>query len=73
MPRSERRLTSKQSRRPAISGPGPVSKEQYIQETLESCKDGRCCQDQAALDAAYEQYVNDPKAPWNKGPGRWPW
>ena len=43
------------------------AEEPYIQETLESCKDGRCCQDRAALDAAYEQYVIDPKAPWNKG------
>jgi hypothetical protein len=44
----------------------PVSREQYVRETQAACKDGRCCQDQAALDAAYEQYVNDPRAPWNK-------
>ncbi len=55
------------------SDPAPISKEQYVRETRASCRHGGCCNNQAALDAAYEQYVNDPKAPWNKrrrAPGR---
>jgi hypothetical protein len=57
--------------RNGVSGsPRPISQEQYVRETRASCKDGRCCSDQAALVAAYERYVNDPRAPWNKGRGR---
>jgi hypothetical protein len=44
-----------------------VSKDEYIRVTLESCRSDRCCREQALLDAAYEQYVNDPNAPWNAG------
>lgn len=44
----------------------PVSKETFVRETLEACRNGQCCSSQAMLDAAYEQYVNNPYAPWNK-------
>jgi hypothetical protein len=46
--------------------PQPVSKDEYIRVARESCRHGRCCQDPAQLDAAYAQYVNNPRAPWNK-------
>src|SRR4051794_34152977 len=38
----------------------------HVASELDSQRHGRCCRDQAMLDAAYEQYVNDPKAPWNR-------
>ena len=44
----------------------PVSREEYIRRTLELCKSGSCCRDLAILEAAYLQYVSDPKAPWNR-------
>jgi len=49
------------------SRPQPVSKQEYIRKSREMCRKGQCCNDPAMLDEAYEQYVNDPKAPWNKG------
>jgi hypothetical protein len=49
-----------------MASKAPVTKEQYVRETRESCKDGRCCLDEGALEAAYEQYLNNPHAPWNK-------
>lgn len=65
MSRSLPRQTAKASPQPQ-SRQQPVSKEQYIRETVESCRNGECCRNSAMLDAAYAEYVNDPKAPWNK-------
>jgi len=48
------------------TGPQPVSFAEYVRVTQESCRHGQCCRDQAILAAAYEQYINDPAAPWNK-------
>jgi len=52
--------------RTITSDPRPVSKDEFIRETIEACKNGHCCSDTAMLDAAYERYVNHPNAPWNK-------
>jgi len=64
MSRSKRPLGS--SENDDAAGPKPVSLAEYIRGTQESCRHGECCRDQAALLAAYAQYVNDPGAPWNK-------
>jgi hypothetical protein len=50
----------------AATGPQPVSLAEYIRISQESCRHGQCCRDQSALVRAYQQYVNDPQAPWNK-------
>jgi hypothetical protein len=44
----------------------PVSKAVFIRETLQSCRSGQCCNNESVLNAAYEEYVNNPRAPWNK-------
>jgi hypothetical protein len=43
-----------------------VTRGEYLRATLKACRNGRCCQDVALLEAAYAQYVNHPNAPWNK-------
>ena len=48
----------------------PVSQVEYERQTLAACRSGTCCREKALLDAAYEQYVNDPRAPWNRGRGK---
>ena len=63
MSRTAKRATAANGTRAAKA---PVTKEAYIRETRDSCKSGECCRDQGALEAAYEQYVNNPRAPWNK-------
>jgi hypothetical protein len=64
MARTQKRGSATESDRP--TGQRPVSKAVFVRETLESCRSGRCCRDQTMLDAAYEQYVNNPDAPWNR-------
>jgi hypothetical protein len=48
------------------TSPKPVSFSEYVRVTQDSCRHGQCGRDQLALAAAYEQYVNNPAAPWNK-------
>jgi len=48
------------------SSPRPVTKAEYVRETLASCRHGQCCQDRSMLDAAYARYANDPNAPWKQ-------
>jgi len=43
-----------------------VTRGEYLRATLKACRSGRCCQDVALLEASYAQYVNNPRAPWNK-------
>ncbi len=66
---SRAKKTPHSQRHDATGSPRPISQDEYVRETRASCKDGRCCSDQVALAAAYERYVNDPAAPWNKRRG----
>lgn len=59
-------MARSQSAKSRHSNHQPVSKSEYILATLASCRKSKCCQDRALIDAAYEQYVNDPRAPWNQ-------
>jgi len=64
MARTRKKDSAAESDRPTC--PRPVSKTTFVRETLESCRNRRCCSDQGMLGAAYEQYVNNPNAPWNR-------
>ena len=64
MSRSKKPLDTHDDR--SKTGPQPISLADYIRTTQESCRHGQCCRDQTALVAAYEQYLNNPRAPWNK-------
>jgi len=57
---------SKSIKSHAPAGPKPISLAEYANEARESCRHGGCCRNEAMLVQAYEQYLNDPKAPWNK-------